>query len=191
MRRRLGKKQQILAVGVAAALAVYAAAVVANGLWPRAGKADLAVVLGNKVLSNGQASPCLAARLDEAVLAYRHGLAPKILVSGGRETNGFDEADVMRGYLLAHGVPADAVLEDHQGYTTWATALNTSALVRSQHLQSVLVISQYFHLPRCEFAFHRAGIATVFAAYPAYATLWDVYAVAREMVALPAYALLH
>lgn len=178
-------------VGILLCLAGYAAALVACGLWPRSGHADLAVVLGSKVLADGRPSPRLVARLDEAVRAYQAGLVPVILVSGGREKNGFDEADVMRSYLLARDVPAQAVLEDHQGLTTWASAVNTAALMRQNGSRTVLVVSQYFHLPRCELAFHRAGIVAVFAAYPQYLEWRDVYAVAREMVALPAYALRH
>jgi vancomycin permeability regulator SanA len=170
-------------------VAIYLGFFLVFAVWPRSGNADLSVVLGNQVLPDGQPTARLAARLDEGARCYHAGLAPLILVTGGHERNGWDEADVMRAYLLARNVPAAAILEDHAGNTTWASAINTAALMRARHLTSVLIVTQYFHVPRCMLAFRLAGIGTMRAAYPRYADSRDPYSVVREMVALPAYAL--
>jgi len=165
------------------ALLAYGVCFVADGLYPRQGHADLAIVLGSQVLADGKPSARLAARLQEGVWAYRNGLAPLILVSGGAEKSGFDEADVMRAYLIQHGVPEQVILEDRHGITTRASADNATAIMRQRRLQSALIISQYFHIPRCILAFRQAGITHIHAAYPRFVEWRDFYSIAREMAA--------
>ena len=168
---------------------LYACLVVALGCLPRPGQADLAVIFGSAVRADGTPSARLAARLEAGLLAWRGGRAPLILVSGGRGATGFDEADIMRLYLLRHGVPDTAIRMDSDGVDTMRTARHTVALMRSLHLQGVLVVTQYFHVPRCILALRRAGVAEVRTAWPRFWEPRDLYSIGREMVALPAYAI--
>jgi uncharacterized SAM-binding protein YcdF (DUF218 family) len=94
---------------------------------------------------------------------------------------GFDEAAVMRDYLVAHGVPTDAVIVDSAGVTTLASARNTLALARQHQFQSILVVSQYFHIPRSRLALRRFGIATVYSAHANYFEGRDLYSSFREL----------
>jgi len=158
----------------AGALVFTIAAFLAYALLPRVGHADLAVVLGGSVLDNGQPSPSLAARLDAGARAWRLGLVPLIMVSGGRGASGFSEADVMQAYLLRGGIPDSAILVDPDGVDTMATAENAARTMRRMGLHRVLVVSQYFHLPRCLVAFRKAGVERVSATYPAFVELRDV-----------------
>ena len=87
----------------AGALSVYLIALAAVGLGARARSAQLIVVPGNLVGSDGRPSPRLRARLDAALAAWRSGLAPRILVSGGVEPGGRNEAAAMARYLTARG----------------------------------------------------------------------------------------
>ncbi len=165
-------------------------AIVVAGVNDHLHAADLAVVLGSKVNTDGRPSLMLKARLDHAIALYRKGGYFKlVLVSGGLGREGYDEASVMRAYLVTHGVPPDAILEDHEGYTTWMTAKNTAHLMAERHLKSVLVISQYFHMARCRLAFEKFGVAFV---YTSHATFWsarDFYSVPREAAGYLAYAM--
>lgn len=147
--------------------------------------ADLIVVLGNAVTRDGEPSPRLPARLDAALGAYRAGLAPRVLVSGGIEADGRDEAAVMAGYLLAHGAPPRAVLQDPRGVDTFETARNTAALLGGSG--RVLVATQWFHVPRTELAMRRFGLSPVSAIWPRFAEPRDAYAFLREAVGVPYY----
>ncbi|MGE8619602.1 MAG: YdcF family protein, partial [Achromobacter spanius] len=78
------------------ALTLAAAALAATGLLTRARPADVAIVLGNTVLPNGDPSPRLAARLDRAYDCYAAWQCRILFVSGGIDPAGADEAAVMR-----------------------------------------------------------------------------------------------
>jgi len=143
--------------------------------------ADVGLVLGAKVEVDGLPSPGLQARLDKTVALYRARWFPLIIASGGPGKEGFDEAVVMKDYLVAHGVPAERVIADNAGLTTMASAKNTVRILRERKLSSVLVVSQYFHIPRAKLALKRAGVNVVFNAHANYFGYRDVYSSVREV----------
>lgn len=165
----------------------YLAALAAYGLVQQPRSADLAVVLGNTVMPNGQPSPRLKARLDTALRLYWTGAVRRVLVSGGMEEPGHrDEATAMAAYLRAEGMPAGAILEDGAGTDTLETARHTAALVDPE--TGVVVVSQWFHLPRSIVAMRRLGLRKVSGDWPRWFEARDIYSVLREAVALPLYA---
>jgi vancomycin permeability regulator SanA len=164
-----------------------ASALIWDGLHDEIGTADLGVVLGNTVNVDGSPSPRLAARLDRTLELYRQGAFPLVLVSGALGKEGHDEASVMRDYLTAHGIPSAHVFVDSQGHTTLATAKNTKALMELHGLQSVLVISQYFHVSRVKLAMRRFGISTVYSAHARHFEARDLYSIVRELLGYVSY----
>jgi len=164
-------------------------AIILAGLHDNLHPTDLAVVLGNTVEPNGQPSPMLKARLDQAIALYRQGYFRQVLVSGAHGKEGYDEPAVMRRYLEANGLPSAAIFEDNEGYTTWHTAQNTARFLKVHNLTSVLIISQYFHLPRCRLAFSKFGIQPLYASHAPYWSLRDFYSVPREIIGYTSYAL--
>ncbi|HEX7956024.1 MAG TPA: YdcF family protein, partial [Pyrinomonadaceae bacterium] len=131
----------------------------------------------------------LRARLDQTVALYRRGLFPEVIVSGGVGVEGFDEAEVMKRYLVENGVPEGSVHVDGGGTTTHLTARNASRMMRENGWRSALVVSQYFHVPRMRLALKRSGVAPVFSAHARYFERRDVYSIAREVVGYAAYLL--
>jgi vancomycin permeability regulator SanA len=129
----------------------------------------------------------LKARLDCAVNLYRRHLAHHILVSGGKGKSGFDEATIMAQYLFAQGISPANVLVDSEGVNTMATAINTSRIAHAEHFSRIIIVTQYYHIPRCILAFKKAGILELSADYPRYFEIGDLFATFREGVALPVY----
>ena len=170
----------------AGTLSVYLIALAAVGLGAHARSADLIVVPGNLVGSDGRPSPRLRARLDAALAAWRSGLAPRILVSGGVKPGERDEAAAMARYLVANGVPAGAVLQDSHGRDTFETARHAATLLGGHG--SVLVATQWFHIPRAMLAMRRFGLAPVYGTSPRFAEARDAYSFLREALGLPYYA---
>lgn len=177
-------------VGAAGLWLAFGLALIALvGLRPDLRPVDVAIVLGNHVHADGTPSRRLAARLDVAVALYRQGLFSRVIVSGGRSTSDADEAPAMAAYLIDRGVPAEAIVQDHDGVNTAASAAYTAGWMAANGATSVMAISEYFHLARCRLALGQYGIRNV-AHAPAFAVGWrDARAVLRETVALAVYVL--
>src|SRR5215831_20687097 len=76
--------------------------------------ADVILVLGAAEY-RGRPSPVLRARLDHALGLYRRGIAPRILTTGGAGGDPiFTEGGVGRSYLIAHGVPSEAIVVENE-----------------------------------------------------------------------------
>ena len=93
-----------------------------DGLNDNLGTSDVAVVLGNKVELDGKPSKRLQGRLDRAVELYEKEYFNSIIVSGGTGSEGFDEAMVMKSYLVEKGIPEESIILDQDGYNSFMTA---------------------------------------------------------------------
>ena len=171
----------------AAVLLAGTAFLVVDGLRNRIGTAEAGLVLGSKVEVDGNPSTRLRARLERTLELYQAGRFPLVIVSGGTGKEGFDEALVMRNFLVAGGIPLDRVVMDSQGNTTFLSAENTAEILRQRKLQSVLLVSQYFHLPRARLALQRCGVTAVYAAYPVFFEWRDLYSIPREVAGYASY----
>lgn len=133
----------------------------AQGFADKVFPADVAVVPGNEVFADGSLSPRLKGRVDAALGLYRHGMVKQIIVSGGAGKSGVNEADAMGAYLLAAGLPQEAVVIHREGVNTRATASFAGQYMRERGLERAIAVSQFFHLPRTCMALKHAGIAQV------------------------------
>jgi vancomycin permeability regulator SanA len=168
---------------------VSAGAIIWDGLTDELGVADVAVVFGNRVEPDGTPSIRLQARLDRAITLYRDGWCRTILVSGGLGKEGHNEAVVMQSYLRDHGIPEQHIFVDRQGTNTYNTARHTAQLLQEHGFQSVIVVTQYFHISRARLALVRFGVSPVYTAR-AHIIHWrDGYSIVREVVAWYYYAL--
>ena len=146
--------------------------------------ADVAVVLGTTVHPSGKVSPWLEARLQRAVELYRQNQVQNIMVSGATGMEGHDEAQVMRDYLLAHGIPAQVIWVDSQGVNTGLSAQHAAELMQKQEWYNAIVVSQFFHVSRAKMQFKKAGIAEVETASPKLFSVFEFVPLWREW---PAY----
>jgi vancomycin permeability regulator SanA len=152
-------------------------------------RSDVAVVLGNTVNADGKPSARLQARLDKTIELYQQRVFKNTIVSGGLGKEGFDEAIVMKQYLVAHGIPSTQIYVDSQGNTTYLTAKRAAQLMTEHNWQSAIAISQYFHLPRTKLALQRFGIKTVHTAHADFFELRDLYSTVREVFSYCSYQL--
>lgn len=178
----LKKSALFIFLVLTAILILPAFLIVADGLIDEIHQADVAVVLGNTVNSDGNPSPRLQARLDKTVEFYQKGFFKNIIVSGGFGVEGFDEAVVMKQYLVKQGIPAEMVFQDSEGKTTALTAKNAAEIMKQKNWQSALIISQYFHISRCKLAFSNYGISPTYSAHADYFELRDIYSLFREVI---------
>jgi vancomycin permeability regulator SanA len=179
----------LVTLSIVLAFTLSATLIVADGLTDDIHATDVAIIPGNTVEKDGRPSARLQARLDQTVALYRQGLFLNVIVSGGVGREGFDEAEVMKRYLVESGVPEGSVHVDGGGATTHLTARNASRMMRENGWRSAMVVTQYFHVPRMRLALKRSGVTPVFSAHAPYFELRDVYSIAREVVGYGAYLL--
>ncbi|HOF40571.1 MAG TPA: YdcF family protein [Candidatus Hydrogenedentes bacterium] len=188
-RRIFGCIAAVFLVGCAW-FAAHTAVLIWRGLAVDARNADAIVVLGNKVEQDGTPSPRLQRRLDCAARLHQEGLAPVIIVSGGLGREGHPEAEVMREALIASGVPANAILVDNDGTDTFCTARNAKHMLTERGLESVIIVSSFYHLLRSRMIFARFGFDEISSAHAPLAWEWrDAYSVVREFPAFYYYRL--
>ncbi|WP_062437732.1 SanA/YdcF family protein [Herbidospora daliensis] len=118
--------------------------------------APVALVLGAGVVGDWPTA-MLRDRLDIGVALYRAGKVRALLLSGTNHVKDYDEPTVMRDYLLAKGVPADALVLDYAGLDTWDSCVRAKKIFGASR---VTVVTQTFHLPRAVTLCREAGLAT-------------------------------
>lgn len=150
--------------------------------------ADCIFVPGAAVRSGRKPSDALAYRLQHALDLYRAGRASRIMVSGGGHGD-YAEAEIMADWLIDKGVPETAILRETASDTTRENTRNSAALLREHGIRRVLVCTQWFHVMRVSRCLEQEGFATLNAPCGGNALIKEPYFVAREMVALPVYAL--
>lgn len=150
---------------------------------------DVAIVLGSEVKSDGNPSDRLKGRLERAASLYRQKIIPKIIVSGGQGASGYEEAAVMKQYLVGIGVPETDIIEDRNGINTMETGRNAAMIMKEKGFDSALIVTQFFHILRTSHALRAFGVKDVAHAHAEYYELRDIYSLARETVAVPVYSL--
>lgn len=154
----------LLAVLLAAFTPAPNAAVRALGARTRMERADAIVVLGSGVRAGGDLTSSSLRRMIHAVVLYRRGLAPLLVVSGPANSLGIVESHVRDELARALGVPAAAIVVADRARTTQEEAQETAAMLAPRGVRRVLVVSDSLHLVRSVGVFERAGLVVFTAA---------------------------
>lgn len=162
---------------------IHCAYTIADGMNDKGGKAELAVVLGNKVNEDGSLSDRLKARLDQSIKLYEEDRVKRILVSGGLGKEGYWEGSVMKEYHGKNHIPQEAIIVDNYGNTTEMTVKNTIRICDSLHITKLISVSQYYHQTRIKKLFKDRQFNTVESSSPRYFEIRDFYSVFREFMA--------
>ena len=110
--------------------------------------ADAIVVMG-AAQYDGRPSPVFAARLDHAIELYHAGVAPRLIVTGGkREGDRTTEAASARSYAIAHDVPDAAILGEDTSRTTLQSIRRVAALMQAEGIGSAVFVSDPSHMLR-------------------------------------------
>lgn len=116
-----------------------------TGRGDQARPVDAIVVLG-AAQYDGEPSPQLAARLDHVVDLWPQGLAPLVIVTGGKQPGDrFTEAEASAAYLVESGIPADAIVLENGGRSTGESLSAVAALLGERGLGTVLIVTDPYH----------------------------------------------
>jgi uncharacterized SAM-binding protein YcdF (DUF218 family) len=120
--------------------------------------ADAIVVLG-AAQYNGVPSPIYRARLDHAIDLFEEGLAPALVMTGGKlPGDKTTEAEAGRRYAMSKGVPEDAILVEDHGRTTLESLRTVSRMLTERGLHSAVFVSDRTHMLRVLRIAHDEGL---------------------------------
>jgi uncharacterized SAM-binding protein YcdF (DUF218 family) len=118
-----------------------------------------AIIVLGAAQYDGVPSAALAARLDHALDLWRRGLAPVIVVAGGKEPGDhFTEATAGADWLAARGVPQAAILREVAGRNSWQSLAAASSFLRDRRIHTVLLVSDPFHDERISLMADELGL---------------------------------
>lgn len=118
---------------------------------------SVALVLGASV-KRGKPNTSLEDRLTVAQELYNAKKVKKLLVSGDNRREDYNEPQVMRQYLIEHGVPESDVIADYAGRRTYDSCYRAKEIFGQN---SLIVITQEYHLYRALYLCNRLGIDAV------------------------------
>ncbi len=114
-----------------------------------------AIVFGAGLTRDGQPTAILRDRVETAAQLYFAGKVQKLLMSGDNRFAYYNEPGAMRDYAIQLGVPAGAIVLDYAGRRTYDTCYRAKAIFG---LDSALLVTQMFHLPRALFLCNALGV---------------------------------
>src|SRR5512143_3226340 len=120
-----------------------------------ASSAPAAIVFGAGLTRSGQPTAILKDRVETGAQLYFSGKARVLLMSGDNRSLSHNEPEAMRQYALSLGVPSSAIVLDYAGRRTYDTCYRARAIFG---LDSVLLVTQAFHLPRALFLCNALGL---------------------------------
>lgn len=119
----------------------------------------VALVLGcSPRLASGRANPFFENRILAAADLYRAGRVRALLVSGDNSRAEYDEPTAMRDALVAQGVPADRVVLDYAGFSTFESVVRAREVFGVDQL---VVVSQADHVRRAIYIGDAKGVHLV------------------------------
>ena len=89
---------------------------------------------------------------------YFSGKVEKLLMSGDNRFAEYNEPEAMRQFALSLGVPDEAIVLDYAGRRTYDTCYRARAIFG---VDSALLVTQGFHLPRALFLCNMLGMDTL------------------------------
>jgi uncharacterized SAM-binding protein YcdF (DUF218 family) len=142
---------RLVIAGLIAGIAI--AGYTAYRIWDQGNRderppADAIVVMG-AAQYDGRPSPVFAARLDHAIELFHAGIAPRLIVTGGkREGDRTTEAASARIYAIQHDVPDDAILAEDTSRTTLQSIRRVAGIMRDEDIESAVFVSDPSHMLR-------------------------------------------
>ena len=143
---------------------------------------EVGLLLGTNPLGrSGRPNQFYLRRLDATVALYNARKIDRIIISGARRGDDYDEPAEMKNDLVKRGLPDSIFVLDGEGHRT------ISSIVRVKELfaeDSVTIISQKFHNERALFlAKHNEVDAIAFNAENTSSRRWRLMMVLRESLA--------
>jgi vancomycin permeability regulator SanA len=117
-----------------------------------------AIVFGAKVWPDGSPSNSLYDRVITGVELYRGGRVNKLLMSGDKTGENYDEPDAMEKLALDLGVPEADIILDNDGKKTYLTCIRAKEIY---NVQKAILVTQDYHQPRALYLCNNLGVDSI------------------------------
>ncbi len=117
-------------------------------------KADVIMILGASVKSDGDPSDALKDRLLTGIELLHVQLAPILYLTGDDGGYHQDEISVMKQFVLHQGVTSTAIRIDGEGYRTYESCKH----LKEQGMHSAIIVTQRFHIARAVYICNTLGL---------------------------------
>lgn len=118
----------------------------------------VAIIFGAGLRWDGSPTAILRDRVETGANLYFGGKVEKLLMSGDNRVVEYNEPEAMRQYAVSLGIPDDAIVLDYAGRRTYDTCYRAKAIFG---VDSALLVTQKFHLPRALFLCNALGVESV------------------------------
>lgn len=150
-----------LACAVAISFVLYfvIAAVSYRSSWSHEakGSADVIIVMG-AAQYDGVPSNLLEMRLQQGLDLWKDGHASLIALTGGKQAGDrFTEAATGRRWLTDRGVPANVIVSEDVGRSTWQSLSQLAPVLQERSVESAIVVSSYWHVQRADLILRQLG----------------------------------
>jgi uncharacterized SAM-binding protein YcdF (DUF218 family) len=99
-------------------------------------------------------------RLDRAAELYRHRSLP-VLVSGGPIGDSRESVAALMARTLTDDFGVPVAWREEQSHTTYENAEDSAKILRAQHIHTILLVTQPWHMPRALWCFAHFGVDAV------------------------------
>lgn len=118
----------------------------------------VAIVFGARVFDDGRLSNSLYDRVLTGAELYRAGRTKKLLMSGDRQSDAYDEPAAMKKFAIELGVPESDIEIDNDGKRTRDTCDRAKSIYG---VDRTILVTQDYHQPRAIYFCKNAGIDTI------------------------------
>lgn len=118
-------------------------------------EAPAAIVFGAGLKRDGSPTLILQDRVETAVQLYNQGKVSKLLMSGDNRFIDYNEPASMREYAIGLGVPAEDIVLDYAGRSTYDTCYRAKDIFG---LEKAILVTQAFHMPRAIYSCRALGL---------------------------------
>ncbi|MBE9046053.1 YdcF family protein [Pleurocapsales cyanobacterium LEGE 10410] len=132
-------------------------------------QAEAIVILGGA--TRNQESPRIIPDMNDrgdrllyGAKLYKDGLAPQIILTGGRiQWYGGDssEAESMAKILELMGIPREAMILESRSLNTYENAVFTKEILERKNIKQILLVTSAAHMPRSLAIFKKQGINAI------------------------------
>ena len=118
----------------------------------------VAIIFGAGLRRDGTPTAMLRDRVLTGADLYFSGKVEKLLMSGDNRFVNYNEPESMRQFALSVGVPDEAIVLDYAGRRTYDTCYRARVIFG---VESAVLVTQAFHLPRALFLCNMLGMDTI------------------------------